>query len=130
MLACRFKEQEREELALLGPPHPGEIIREDILPRLKMSRKALAQQLGVSKSTVTRLLSEKRRISAKLAFGLAEVTGVAALYWLVLQAHHDAWIEQQRRKLKTKRPRRAHRRQRQSRKPAYIPRPMQLAAAG
>ena len=85
MLACRFKEQEREELALLGPPHPGEIIREDILPRLKMSRKALAQQLGVSKSTVTRLLSEKRRISAKLAFGLAEVTGVAALYWLVLR---------------------------------------------
>lgn len=91
MSYCRFKEQDREEYDLLGPPHPGEILREDLLPRLKMSRKALAGQLGVSYTTVSRLLREGRRITPKLAMGLARLSGTNALYWLMLQAHHDAW---------------------------------------
>jgi len=91
MQLCRFKEQEREELDLLGPPHPGEILREDLLPRLKLSRKELAAELGVSRSTVSKLMNERRRISRKLAAGLARLSGTSALYWLLLQAHHDAW---------------------------------------
>ena len=91
MSYCRFKEQDREEYDLLGPPHPGEILREDLLPRLKMSRKALARELGVSYTTISRLLRERRRVSAKLAMGLARLSGTNTLYWLMLQAHHDAW---------------------------------------
>lgn len=91
MSYCRFKEQDREEYDLLGPPHPGEILREDLYPRLKMSRRALARQLGVSSATVSRLLNERCRVSAKVAMELARLSGTNALYWLVLQAHHDAW---------------------------------------
>ena len=88
---CRFRDQEREELALLGPPHPGEIFREDIWPQLKMSKKAAAKKMNVSHSAVSNLLNERRRISRHLAIGLAEISGISVIYWLVLQAHHDAW---------------------------------------
>jgi addiction module HigA family antidote len=94
MLHCRFKEQEREEFELLGPPHPGEILREEVLPRLTISRKSLAVQLGISYSGVSRLLRERRRITGGLAARLAAISGTSALYWLVLQAHHDAWVLQ------------------------------------
>ena len=92
MLHCRFKEQEREEFELLGPPHPGEILREEVLLRLTISRKSLAVQLGISHSGVSRLLRERRRITGGLAARLAAISGTSALYWLVLQAHHDAWV--------------------------------------
>ena len=83
---CRFRDQEREELALLGPPHPGEILREDIWPQLKMSKKAAAKKMNVSRSAVANLLNSRH-----LAIGLAEISGISVIYWLVLQAHHDAW---------------------------------------
>ena len=88
---CRFRDQEWEELALLGPPHPGEILREDIWPQLKMSKKAAAKKMNVSHSAISNLLNERRRISRHLAIGLAEISGISVIYWLVLQAHHDAW---------------------------------------
>jgi addiction module HigA family antidote len=99
MSYCRFKEQDREEYDLLGPPHPGEILREDLCPRLKMSRKTLARQLGVSTSTVSRLLKERCRVSAKVAMELARLSGSNTLYWLLLQAHHDAWNAERAREL-------------------------------
>ncbi len=94
MLHYRFKEQEREEFELLGPPHPGEVLREEVLPRLKISRKELAVQLDISYSTVSRLLNARRRITRDLAARLAWISGTSALYWLVLQAHYDAWVVQ------------------------------------
>src|SRR5262245_42678848 len=91
---CRFKEQEREEFELFGPSHPGEILRDGILPRLDISRKAFAAELGVSYSTVSKLLNGHRRIRPELAVTLARISGTSVLYWLVLQAHHDAWKAQ------------------------------------
>jgi addiction module HigA family antidote len=91
---CRFKEQEREEFELFGPSHPGEILRDEILPRLKISRKSLAAELGVSYSTISKLLNGRRRVRPELAVALARISGTSVLYWLVLQAHHDAWKAQ------------------------------------
>jgi addiction module HigA family antidote len=89
---CRFREQEREEFELFGPPHPGEILREEVLPRLRLSRKDLAGKLKISMSSVSRLLNGRRRLTRELAVRLARVSGTSPLYWLVLQAHHDAWV--------------------------------------
>jgi addiction module HigA family antidote len=76
----RHREVEREEFELFGPPHPGEILREEVLPRLKLSRKQLAEMLGVSKSTASKLLNARRRLTPKLASRLAKATGTNALY--------------------------------------------------
>ena len=88
---CRFQEQERAEFHLLGPPHPGEVLREVIWPRLNLTRKLAAQKMGVPLSAVSRLLNERRRVTRDLARSLARVTGTNALFLLVLQAHYDAW---------------------------------------
>jgi len=91
MQYCRFKQQELEELFLLGPPHPGEIFCQDVFPRLGVSRTKLAEQLGVSGTTFSKFMRTRARVSPSLAAGLARLSGTSALYWLVLQAHHDAW---------------------------------------
>jgi addiction module HigA family antidote len=62
-----------------------------VLPRLGISQRSLALQLKISRSTVSRILNERRRITGDLAAKLARISGTSALYWLVVQAHHDAW---------------------------------------
>ena len=89
---CRFREQEYAEFRLIGPPHPGEVLREVIWPRLNMTRKLAAQKMGVPLSAVSKLLNERRRVTRELARSLARITGTNALFWLVLQAHYDAWV--------------------------------------
>lgn len=95
MHTCRFKQQEKEELALLGPRHPGEIVGEDVLPHLDMKKKEIARELGISRSALSQFLGSRARVTPKLAAGLAALTGTTALYWLILQAHRDAWLLEQ-----------------------------------
>jgi addiction module HigA family antidote len=92
MHLARGREVDRDEFELFGPPHPGEILREEVLPRLKLSRRQLAEMLGVSYSTASSLLTAQRRLTPALAARLATATGTNAVYWLVLQAHRDAWL--------------------------------------
>ncbi len=87
----KFKEQEREEFNLFGPPHPGDVFRDDIFPRLKLSRKALALEMQISYGTLSRFITGRKRVSPALAVELSRISGTGVLYWLVLQAHHDAW---------------------------------------
>ena len=49
------------------PTHPGAILREDVLPSLRMSQGEFAQRLGVSRVTVNTLLQERRDLSVELA---------------------------------------------------------------
>jgi addiction module HigA family antidote len=68
-----------------GPPHPGEILREDILPLLALSRRELARHLSISPRVLSEVLSERRAVTLDLAIGQG------ARYWLGLQAQHDVW---------------------------------------
>jgi len=48
------------EQKTLEPPHPGEFIREDILPALHMTINELAKHLGVSRVALSELVNERR----------------------------------------------------------------------
>jgi plasmid maintenance system antidote protein VapI len=48
--------------------------------------------MGVPLSALSNLLNERRRVSRGLAVELARITGTNAVFWLVLQAHYDAWV--------------------------------------
>ncbi len=74
-----------------GPPHPGEVLREQILPRLGLSRKVLAAKLGVSLTRLTDFLTERRPVSLDMARRLGKAFGNGARYWLALQMQHDVW---------------------------------------
>lgn len=74
-----------------APSHPGEILREDVLPDLEMPKSKLADHLGISRQTLYAILREDRSITADVAARLARAFGNSALFWLNLQTQHDAW---------------------------------------
>jgi len=78
-----------------APPHPGEVLREDILPRTGLSRTALAKRLKVSPRTLTNVLTEKAPVTADIAIRLNALLGHGARYWLGLQMQYDIWLTQQ-----------------------------------
>ena len=49
------------------PTHPGAVLREDVLPTLRMTQTGFARRLGVSRLTVSELLLEKRGLSPEIA---------------------------------------------------------------
>ena len=53
-----------------NPPHPAEVIKEDILPELGLSVTAAAKQLGVSRVALSRVINGKAAISADMALRL------------------------------------------------------------
>lgn len=76
----------------LTPPHPGEILREDILPAYGLTRKALAAALKVNVRLVSDVLRERRPITPDLAARLDMAIGGGVHYWLGLQCQHDVFV--------------------------------------
>ncbi len=73
------------------PTHPGEILRQDVLPALKLTQGELAKQLGVSRLTVSELLREKRAVSPDMALRLARLLNTTPESWLNMQQAVDLW---------------------------------------
>jgi len=72
-----------------NPPHPGELLREDVLVPLGLSVKETAAHLGLSRVALSRVLNGHAAISPDLAVRL-ELAGVStARAWLAMQANYD-----------------------------------------
>ena len=86
-----------------APPHPGEILRDDMLPALELSKTALARVLGITPRKLGLLLAEKAPVTLDLALRLGVALGHGPRYWLGLQMQHDLWRMDQPHELKVKR---------------------------
>lgn len=73
------------------PPHPGEILREDILPHIALPRSELARRLGLSTRTLADIVNERRAVTVDIARRLGVALGQGARYWLSLQVQYDLW---------------------------------------
>jgi addiction module HigA family antidote len=73
------------------PTHPGAILREDVLPALKMTQTEFAELLGVSSLTVSELLQEKRALSPELAIRVATLLRTSPESWLRMQEALNLW---------------------------------------
>lgn len=73
------------------PTHPGAILREDVLPHLRMTQKDFADRLGVSRLTVSEVLHEKRPVTADMAMRLGRLLGNGPEVWLRMQQAVDIW---------------------------------------
>lgn len=73
------------------PAHPGEILREDIFPKLGLSQTAVARHLGVSRAVVSNIMRERTPVSLDLAQRLGAALGTGPQFWLGLQTRYDLW---------------------------------------
>ncbi|MFL6675970.1 MAG: HigA family addiction module antitoxin [Massilia sp.] len=73
------------------PTHPGAVLREDILPALKMTQAEFAELLDVSRLTVSELLQEKMVLSPELAVRVATLLRTSPESWLRMQEALDLW---------------------------------------
>ncbi|MCG6663858.1 HigA family addiction module antitoxin [Billgrantia kenyensis] len=81
---------------MFNPPHPGELIREDIIEELGFSVTEAARRLGMSRVAFSRVIHEHASISSDLAVRL-EAAGVGtARHWLAMQSAYDLWQAQHR----------------------------------
>lgn len=77
-------------------PHPGELLREDVLAPLGIEVTEAARRLGMSRTSLSRVLNGHAGISPDLAVRL-ERTGVStARFWMALQANYELSLAEQR----------------------------------
>ena len=76
-------------IAGLAPVHPGEILREDVLPALGKSKTEIARLLHVSRQSLYDILDEKQSITAAMAVRLGKLCGNGPNLWLAMQSAYD-----------------------------------------
>lgn len=69
--------------------HPGELLREDVLPALDKPKSEIAALLGVSRQTLYDILNEKQPVTAAMALRLGKLCGNGPDLWLNLQKRYD-----------------------------------------
>lgn len=74
-----------------NPPHPGEILKEDVLPDLGLTVTEAASALHVTRTALSRVLNGRAAVSADMALRLGQWLGNGAEVWLRMQAAHDLW---------------------------------------
>ncbi|SFU84780.1 addiction module antidote protein, HigA family [Methylobacterium sp. 174MFSha1.1] len=79
-------------LAGLAPTHPGEILREDILPAVNLPKTEIARRLGISRQTLYDLIEERQPVTPAMALRLGRLFGNAPEFWANLQRDHDLRI--------------------------------------
>ncbi len=77
------------------PSHPGELLREVVLPAMRVSVAQAASEMGVSRQQLYKILAEDRSITAEMATRLGKYCGNGPEFWLNMQSAHDLWRAQQ-----------------------------------
>jgi addiction module HigA family antidote len=89
ILKTIIKEETMDRKNGLPPVHPGEILREDILPEVGLSVTAAAKALGVSRQMVHDILAERKPVSAVMCLKISRLLGSTPEFWMRLQAEYD-----------------------------------------
>jgi len=83
----------------LPPVHPGEVIKEDILPSVGLSVTAAAKALGVSRQMLHDILAERKPLSAVMCLKVSRLFGGSPEVWMRLQASYDLRKAEQNKKV-------------------------------
>jgi antitoxin HigA-1 len=80
----------------LRPMHPGELLRDEVLPALKRNKTEIARLLGVSRQTLYDILNERQPVTPAMALRLGKLCGNGPNLWLNLQKTYDLRRAEQR----------------------------------
>lgn len=78
-------------MVMHNPPHPGEFIREVYIIPYDFSVRKVAESLGVSPSTLNRLLNGESNVSPEMALRLSKALGRSPESWLAMQDLFNLW---------------------------------------
>ena len=78
------------------PSHPGSILREIVLPELRVSKTAVAKALKMSRQQLHAILREEQPVTPETAIKLQAAFGGSAQVWLNMQAAYDLWHAERR----------------------------------
>ena len=73
----------------LSPMHPGELLREEIIPALGIGKTEMARNLGISRQTLYDILKEEAPVTAQMAVRLGKLCGNGPTIWINLQSAWD-----------------------------------------
>lgn len=75
----------------IQPSHPGELLREIVIPATGKSKVEIAELLGISRQSLYDILSERQAVTPAMAVRLGKMFGDGPEVWLRMQAAHDLW---------------------------------------
>jgi addiction module HigA family antidote len=76
-------------MTMKNPCHPGQMIRDICLDGLHLNVTGGAAALGVTRTTLSRILNGKASVSPEMAVRLSKAFGSTAGFWLRLQLNYD-----------------------------------------
>ena len=77
------------------PTHPGALLKEDVLPALRLPVAEAARQLGVSRQTLYKIIAETSPVTPEMAVRLGKWCGNGPGLWLRMQQAFDVWHAEQ-----------------------------------
>jgi addiction module HigA family antidote len=76
----------------LAPVTPGELLREEFLQPLGITKYRLAKEIGVPAQRIGDIVAGKRAITADTDLRLCRFFGLSKGYWLRAQVTHDTEV--------------------------------------
>ena len=73
------------------PVHPGEVLREDVLPAIGEPVMMVAKKLGVTRQHLHKILAETAAVTPEMAVRLGKFCGNGPDLWLRMQQSYDLW---------------------------------------
>ena len=86
----------KPDMTLHNPPHPGEILLEDVIPALDITITEMARRLGFARETFSRILHGGAPVSPDLAVRLERAGVSTGQLWLSMQSAYDLWQAEHR----------------------------------
>lgn len=72
--------------------HPGEILREEYMAPMGLTGYALGKALGVPRTRIERLASERTPVTSDTAIRLGRYFGTSPDFWMNLQVAYDLTV--------------------------------------
>ncbi len=74
------------------PTHPGGILKRHYIEPLSLTISELAEDLGISRKTVSKIVNEKGSVTPDMALRLSKAFNTTPELWLNMQTNYDLWI--------------------------------------
>ena len=77
--------------ASIKPAHPGELLREIVIPATGRPKAEIARLLGISRQQLYDILAERKSVTPETALRLGKLFGDGPGAWWRMQAELDLW---------------------------------------